>query len=51
MVPVLRAHDKRPAGNKLFQGIPGKGPVRAREVNDLFKLPASLGGTSKLNPL
>jgi hypothetical protein len=37
-IPLLKAIDKKPAGSKLFQGIPGK------NKHDIFKMPASLGG-------
>ena len=38
-VPLLKAFDKKPAGSKLFQGIPGKA-----KAHDIFNMPKSLGG-------
>ena len=56
-VPVAMAYDRKPAGNKLFQGVinqkkPGlpRYPKSKRDTtsradpHDIFKMPASLGG-------
>ncbi len=43
-VPLLKAVDKKPAGDRLFQGIPGKQNRRRSDVHDIFNLPKSLGG-------
>lgn len=45
-VEVLKAYDRRPAGSKLYQGIPGKAVANRKNSkhDSIFKMPASLGG-------
>lgn len=44
---MLKAYDKKPAGDKLYQGISRKSINKKNlieKVHNIFKMPKSLGG-------
>jgi hypothetical protein len=49
LVPVIRAIDKKPAGERLYKGVIGmENKNRKVKAHDIFNMPTSLGGQPRL---